>query len=473
MFFSRISFRITLWFTAFFLIGAMILFGLTSYFLHSSLQKKDQDLLEAKFQDYSALLARDGVQGLQLRTSRKEIPDAGRFLVRYQSESGQTLLLHAPESMEILDKSLTLSELDERLKSAVAQGTWISIKGHEYGDDLEVLSRKLPSGDVLQIGKDTEDREAFFEQFARSFLLGALPVLILALLAGRALSGTILRPIRWLTKTIQEIRAGKSASRVSVRGNGDELDRLSHLFNDMQDQNERLVRGMRDTLDHVAHDLRTPIMRLQGSAQRALEKATAAEARSHLHEALVDCQENSESIQKMLDAIMDISEAETGTMSLKMEPINSASIVESVVDLYGFVAEEKNIILATEIEANDMILADKTRLLQALANLLDNAIKYSPAGSVVKIRSRKRDGWHIFEVIDQGAGISESEGAKIWDRLYRGDQSRSTRGLGLGLSLVRAIAKAHSGTAQVESVPTGGSCFQIEIPADTSKITQM
>lgn len=470
MFFSRINFRITFWFTAFSSVGAAILFALTSYFLHSSLQKKDQDLLEAKFQDYSALLARDGVQGLRYRTSRKEIPDAGKFLVRYQSDSGQTLLLHVPESMELVDDALTLQELDERLKASANLGPWLKIRGHEYGDDLEVLSRKLPSGGILQIGKDTEDREGLFAQYCRAFLMGVLPVLAFALIAGRALSETILRPIRWLTQTIEEIRAGKPASRVSVRGNGDELDRLSLQFNDMQDQNERLVRGMRDTVDHVAHDLRTPLMRLQNSAQHALEKAASSDTHSPMYEALVDCQENSESILKMLNAIMDISEAETGTMSLKLEPVAAASIVESVVDLYGFVAEEKHIRLETETSLSGVALADRVRLLQALANLVDNAIKYSPEGSVVKIASRTDQVGIIFEVIDQGPGISEGERSRIWDRLYRGDQSRSTRGLGLGLSLVQAIAKAHSGSAQVDPMQGRGSCFRIVIPTDSRKL---
>lgn len=464
MFFSRISVKITIWFAAFFMVGALILFALTSYLLHSSLQKKDQDLLEAKFSDYSALLARDGVSGLQFRTSKKEIPDASKFLVRYQSDSGQTLLLHVPEHMEVVGQTLLLQELDTRLKNDALRGPWLVVSGNNYGDSIEILSRKTPSGGVLQIGKDTEDREHFFTEFARSFFLGLFPVVALALAIGGALSGRVLRPIRWLTQTIQDIRSGKSAARVSLSGNGDELDRLGSLFNQMQDQNGRLVQGMRDTLDHVAHDLRTPIMRTQNSAQHALEKASNSEKQSPLYEALAECQENSESIQTMLNAILDISEAETGAMALHRENLDAEGIVASVVDLYEFVAEEKNIRLETNVAPGLLVFGDRGRLLQALANLVDNAIKFSPRDSAVKITSHRTNDEVVFEVIDRGLGISEHDRPRIWERLYRGDQSRSTHGMGLGLSLVQAIAKAHSGAAQVESSSAGGSTFRLVIP---------
>lgn len=440
----------------------MVLFILTGYILHSSLQKKDQDLLQNKFQEYSSLLKNDGVAGLQLRVSSQSIPDASRFLVRYESQSGKTLFLHVPESMEIVGWTITLEGLDDFLKSKAKNSEqWIEVPGPEYGDDVEIFSKTLDDGSILQIGKDTEDREEFLKEFVRSFAIGLFPVMSLAIMIGLFLSGRILSPIRWLTQTVQEIRFGRTGARVPVSGNQDELDELGKLFNQMQDQNEKLVIGMKQTLDHVAHDLRTPVMRIQNSAQKALEKSNNEVVIPPYIDTLVDCQENSETILKMLNAIMDISEVETGTMLLQKEKLQVSKLIESVLDIYEFIAEEKEVTVSRSIPEDLYINGDKGRLLQSLGNLIDNAIKYTTEKSSVEIKAYLQGDQIILDIIDQGAGIPENEMSRIWDRLYRGDQSRTSRGLGLGLSFVQAIAHAHQSTIEVFNNPSKGCTFRL------------
>lgn len=448
-----------------FLVGAVLLFCITGYILHSSLKSKDKDLLENKFQEYTSLLEKDGVAGLQLRVSSQKIPDASRFLVRYQSESGKTILLHVPELMEIVGWTITLAELDEYLKEQAESGPWLEIPGPEYGDDVEVLSKKLPGGAILQIGKDTEDREDFLHQFVKASFIGLIPLTLISFIMGLLISRKLLRPIRWLTDTIREIHSGQSASRVPLSGNKDELDNLGALFNQMQDQNEKLVQGMKETLDHVAHDLRTPIMRMQNAADSTLQKFAKEKTDHPALEALIVCQENSETILRMLDAIMDVMEVETDTMYLNVERLSLRELIENILDIYSFIADEKSIKVENNIDQQIFIHGDKGRLLQALANIIDNAIKYSPENSSVLVKGSQEGDKVTLEIIDEGVGIPESEIPKIWDRLYRGDRSRSTKGLGLGLSFVLAIVEAHKAKIEVYNNLSKGCTFRIIFPS--------
>lgn len=447
------------------MIGALLLFFLTGYILDTLLKSKDKDLLEIKFQEYALLLEKDGVAGLQFRISNQNILDRNHFLIRYQSDSGKTLFLHAPESMEIIGRTNTLAELDEFLKVNADKGQWLELSSPRFGDNIEILSKKLPNGDILQIGKDTEDREAFLWQFIESFFIGLIPFVLFSFFMGHLFSKKILSPIRWLTDTILEIRSGFSGSRVPLIGNKDELDNLGALFNQMQDQNEKLVQGMKETLDNVAHDLRTPVMRMQNAIQFVLKDVGSENHHSRFHNALIECQETSDTILKMLDTIMDISEAETGTMSLNKEDLSLYELLEDVLNIYRFIGEDKYIEIKNEIPPNLLINGDKGRLLQAFANIIDNAIKYSPDNSCVVIRGLKQDQNVILEITDEGLGIPEHDMPKIWDRLYRGDRSRSTQGLGLGLSFVKAIMNAHQAHIEVENNQIKGCTFRIFFPA--------
>jgi len=161
---------------------------------------------------------------------------------------------------------------------------------------------------------------------------------------------------------------------------------------------------------------------------------------------------------------MDISEAETGLMKLDLQPVRLDEVVRDATDLFEFVAQEKSMAVVTELSPNLTVRADRNRLRQVLVNLLDNAIKYSAPGGRVEISADARADEVLITVKDTGAGIPAEEIPRIWERLYRGDKSRSQRGLGLGLSLVRAIIKAHGGSMKVQSTVGEGSSFVMHLP---------
>ena len=249
------------------------------------------------------------------------------------------------------------------------------------------------------------------------------------------------------------------------REGGDALDELVRLVNTLLGRIESLVAVMRDSLDAVAHDLRTPLMRLRVSASRALGSGAGAE---DSREALSDCLEEADRVRDMLDSLMDISEAEAGVMVLQLESVPVAGLFAEVQGLFQDVAEDKGVVLRAEDAGTVALRADRTRVLQALANLVDNAVKYTSSRGEIVLAAR-RDGPSVdVTVTDTGIGIPPQDLPHVWERLFRGDRSRSERGLGLGLSLVKAIALAHGGSVAVDSTPDQGSRFTLRLPGHLS-----
>jgi len=327
---------------------------------------------------------------------------------------------------------------------------------------LEIATINVGGGSFLQVGKTTEARNQLLSNFRRALLLGAGFALVIGVIGGVFLTRSTLKPLRDLRDAVRRIlHTGQTDDRVPVYGTEDTVDELSTLFNAMLARITTLIHGMRNALDHVAHDLRTPMTRLRVTAESAL--ATNDPARHR--EALSDCLEESERVLSMLTTLMDISEAETGTMKLNVSQLELARVVGEVTDLYEDAAEEAGVELRVSVPGHITMTADRDRLRQALANLVDNAIKYTPRGGRVDVSASRDDRAVIIAVADTGPGISEQDLPRIFDRLYRGDDSRTTRGLGLGLSLVRAYVESQGGTVTVDSKPGAGATFTLRLPA--------
>ena len=457
---SQVALRLTAWYSFAFVLSTLFLFGFAYFLLASSLNREDQLAVQIKLKELSAVYQTGGIATLEKEvTVEKSLHRNDPFLIRLASRENKTLLMSAPRTWEEFDlKALERMRPDLDVLS-------LQLPAREKGILLEVFSLRLDDGYFLQAGKSTEERERILKHFRQAFLFVAIPLVLLGLVWGTFLASRALQPVRQVIRTIHEISKGRLEARAPHPKAGDELKELVMLFNSMVDKIEALVKGMRDSLDNVSHDLRTPMTRLRGIAEMALQSGDDLET---YREALADCMEESERILKMLNTLMDISEAETGVIRLEINPIPLSDIVNDVVELYRYVAEDKSVTLEVRVGGNIFVNVDAVRMRQVLGNLLDNAIKYTPSGGSVEITADKNEEGVVVCVKDTGIGIPSGEMPRIWDRLYRGDQSRSQRGLGLGLSLVKAVVNAHGGKVDVQSEAGRGSVFTVVLPQSDS-----
>lgn len=449
---QALGLRLAAWYLGTFLASTMVIGGLTYGLLASLLETRDHDIIQSTLREYATRYQAGGLPALA-RAIEIEQRSGSRepLFVRLVGPFEDVLLYSLPETWGVFD----LSELP-----GGPNAIWTQVRARDRNAVLEVATVSVGGGSVLQVGKTSEARNQLLSNFRRVLILGAGVALLIGVVGGLFLTRSTLKPLRDLRDAVRRIlQTGQTDDRVPVYGTDDAVDELSHLFNAMLARITTLIYGMRNALDHVAHDLRTPMTRLRVTAESAL--ATNDPARHR--EALSDCLEESERVLSMLTTLMDISEAETGTMKLNVSEVNLAQLTAEIRELYEDAAEEAGVSLTVSVPEDLMVRADRDRLRQALANLVDNAIKYTPRGGRVRVEAPASQSAVEIRVSDTGAGISEQDLPRIFDRLYRGDQSRATRGLGLGLSLVRAYVEAQGGTVTVTSSPGKGSTFTITL----------
>ncbi len=375
------------------------------------------------------------------------------MLFHIKDTNSKTVLLRVPEDWE---------DFREEQLNQIFQGEWNYLENNEGDEEFELTSLELQDGSILQLAQTIEPRENLLENIRKVYLFAIIPVLLFAYLGGVFIADRALNPMRQLINTLNSIvSSGKVDLRAEVQQTDKLYGELSELFNTMLDKIENLIRGMKSVLDNVAHDLRTPMTRLRGTAEIALQSENNVQ---DFKDALADCIEESERILITLNTLMDVSEAETGSLKLNPVRIDAAGLIDEILDLYFYVAEEKNVKLNKHYTNQLYINADRNWIRQVIANLLDNAIKYTPTGGKVDISTDRKNDKIVITVKDTGVGIPSDELENIWERLYRGDKSRTQRGLGLGLSLVKAIVGAHKGYVEVTSKPGMGSIFSIYLP---------
>ena len=439
--------------------SSLAVFGLAYSLLSSSLKQKDRGIIESGLKLYASRYENGGLPALleEVRAAHKE-----SLFVRVAGPLNNTVFQDMPAEWDDFNV--------KQLETAPLPGgrRLIRLRGMEEGellaetDTLEIMSVTLPDGFLLQVGRSTEARDDILEYFQGVFAIVLVAVLGIGVGGGAWLANRSLRPVRDLAGVLRSIRqTGNMNARAPTRKTGDELDELAGLFNALLDTIESLVNRMRSALDTIAHDLRTPMTRLRGAAEIALHAPPDAET---YKQALADCLEETEQTLTMLNTLMDVAEAETGALKLDWEEVDLSALLTSVVGLYEHVAEEKEIAIRTELPARLGLRGDAKRIRQAVANVLDNAIKYTPPGGRIEIEARAEQEQALISVKDTGMGIKPEELPKIWDRLYRGEASQSQRGLGLGLSLVRAVVQAHQGSVEAHSQPGQGTRVVIRLP---------
>jgi len=453
-----VSVRLTAWYCGLFSLSLAVLFAFVYWTLDGILRKDNSEFLHSKVKEFADTYRDAGIPEIRRGASQKR---SDELVVRVSDAANRTLFASLPYSDPEGPDALKALEARPILPTERLFTVSLNKRGA-----FDFANTRLVNGYLLQIGRNAVRKRVLLEHFVASCVAVTFPVLLLAVAGGALMANRALRPLRDLTSTVQNIVAtGKLDARISPEKTAGELREMVISFNRMLEKIEALVEGMRGVLDNVAHDLRTPITRLRGLAEMALQNPGDLSASQ---EALADCVEESERVITMLNTLMDISEVETGAMKLNLRRVDVTELARGLTEFYADVAQDQGVAISLAengAQAHCETMGDENRLRQAVGNLLDNAVKYTPAGGRVEVAVTQAAGQVVVTVRDSGIGIPPEDLPRVWERLYRGDKSRSQRGLGLGLSLVLAIAHAHGGDCQVKSAPGSGSEFTLRILA--------
>lgn len=310
----------------------------------------------------------------------------------------------------------------------------------------------LQGGMHLLVGRDTRELKSTQQLITRALLWGLAITLALALAGGVLMSRSMLRRIEQINQTSRNIMAGDLTQRVPARDTGDEFDQLAGNLNSMLDEIERLMNGIRHVSDNIAHDLRTPLTRLRNRLERLYtDLADASPYREQVEHSIADA----DRLLSTFAALLRIARIEAGGHRSDFTRVDLADLVRDAAELYEALADDRQLRFETYIDNGITVQADRDLLFQALSNLLDNAVKYTPAGGSVSLELRRhRDAVDIV-VGDSGPGIPPQERDRVGQRFYRLEGSRSTPGSGLGLSLVKAVANLHRATLLLEDNEPG------------------
>lgn len=289
----------------------------------------------------------------------------------------------------------------------------------------------------LLVGRNMSELEQTRQRIVITLIWGSLIMLGFALLGGVMMNRSVTRRIDTINKASKEIMSGNLTRRIPSRHSGDEFDQLSDNLNHMLDQIELLMDGVRRVSDNIAHDLRTPLARLRNRLETARQSGAEEQQRMQLIDRAIH---EADGLLQTFSALLRIARIESDTLQASFVEVDLGQLLRDVADLYEPVAEEKNQTLKVDGPASVFIRGDRDLLFQALANLFDNAIKFSPESSTIHATLQGTE----LKLCDSGPGIEKSEHDKVFQRFYRTDASRSTAGSGLGLSLVKAVATIHN-----------------------------
>jgi heavy metal sensor kinase len=453
-----LALRLTLWYAGIFVVSSMLAFALAYGLMASIVREHTDEDLQEDIEEYAAYLRLGGLDRVKTEMTVDTAGDEARqVFFRLWAPDGRQLLTTDLSAWAGLDEphdiSARLADTDEPILETLA----LPQREHK----VRAIYGTLAPGVVLQIGESQEANEELMQALLQGFLIILLAVIVIGGPVGWFMSRRALRGVQELTRTAAEIADGALDRRVVVRSQGDEIDTLARTFNTMLDRIHALIIGMREMTDNLAHDLRSPLGRIRASAEMILTSAgSMAEAEAMVATTAEEC----DRLLEMINTTLDIAEAESGAAKLKLADIDLVELVGDAVELFQPLAEDKQVTIALDLPSDGRIRGDRQRLQRVVANLVDNAVKYTPSSGRVTIKLADEGERLKLSIEDTGVGISPNETARIFERFYRCDRSRSELGNGLGLSLALAFVRVHGGDITVDSAPERGSTFTVVLP---------
>lgn len=456
---TTFSTKLTLWYAITFFFFLLISFCILYFSVNTVLESNIKEDLVEDIAEFRSLYNEDGLDEIK-REIRNEgaTEDSNDEFIRLLSMDGKEIISTNLESWK------GLYAFDIKLNRAIDMHPeplveTIKLANHDYHSKVAyaVIADKY----ILHIGESTEDKNDLMEIIA----LSLAPLLFLAIPLASLICWKIAkhttRDIEQVSKTASLLKAGDFSQRVKIDSNVREVALLGTSFNSMAKRMQSLITEMREMIDNIAHDLRSPLGRIRAISEDSISNNnTIEDCKSASAQTLEEC----DRLITMINTTLDVAEAESGVNNEHHGEVDISSIVEEVCDLFEPLAESKNIKLISTIQPNKIVLGNKQNLQRMISNMIDNAIKYTKTNGKIHAQVSNNEKEIKITIKDSGIGIPGNEVDRIFDRYYRCDSSRSNEGCGLGLSFARAVARSHNGDIQIESEVNKGSVFTITIP---------
>ena len=453
--FGTVKFRLTLLLAGLFSGLSLIVFLMVYLTLTSTLQQRiDTNLLDTT-KEFDALYRMHGVDALRAEFKREsEARGVERAFFLLASPKHEVLATSNLAAWGNLAVQLSIMSPDGKIGFRT-----VAVPGHQH--KVRLAWRKLDDGNTLDIGYSLQDNEMLMRRYRRTFTTAFGITLLCGGIIGWFVAKRAMSGVERVTQAATRIDRGNITQQVPMGHEGDEIDTLVTAFNNMLKRIQMLVTEIKEVTDNIAHDLRSPITRLRGIAETTL---TGEQRLDEYQDMAAMVIEESDHLVAIINTMLEIARVDAAVEEFSKKPVDMSEIVRNAGELFQPFAEDKGICLEIDVPPEPLIVSgDGTRLQRVIANLLDNAIKYSSNGKV-RLMAKGIPAKVLVSAIDSGMGISEKDLVHIFERFYRGDQSRATLGNGLGLSLAQAYVRAHGGEIAVKSFPGKGSIFTVSLP---------
>jgi heavy metal sensor kinase len=457
-----LAFRLTLWYAGIFMLSAGVAFFFFYLLITSVMRQQTDQSLSSEVRAFSSILSSQGPDAVK-RQALLQAQAAGekKIFFRLLYITGQ--VFSSSNMSYWRDIGINKTVIKRLLDSQPPIFDTINIPDRKH--KIRVLYAVIGPGMILQLGQSMENHTRIIEVFRKVFIITMVILFALAVVVGWFMARRALEGVETVTRTARRISEANLEKRVPVKKRADEIDQLALTFNQMLDRIENLVTGIREMSDNIAHDLKSPITRIRGIAEVSLTSGSSLKEYESMAAGTI---EECDRLLDMINTMMIISRTEAGVNQFDYQKMDIANIVRDACDIFQSPAEDKGHTMTCSGDENINIYGDIRLIQRMVANVLDNAIKYTPVNGKIDVTvSTGGDQTVQITVKDNGMGISGRDLEHIFERFYRCDPSRSQAGTGLGLSFARAAARAHNGDITVASTPGEGSTFTVMLPKNS------
>ena len=457
-----LAFRLTCWYAGIFMLSACVAFVFFYLLITAFIRQQTDEGLSGEVRTFSSILSTQGPEAVK-RQAFLQAQAAGekKIFFRLLYITGQ--VFSSSNMSYWRDIGINKVAISRLLDSRTPIFDTIKLSDRKH--KIRILYAVIGPGLILQLGQSMENHTRIIEVFRKVFITTMVILFALAIVVGWFMARRALVGVATVTQTARRISEGSLEKRVPVKKRADEIDQLALTFNQMLDRIEILVTGIKEMSDNIAHDLKSPITRIRGIAEVSLtSNSSLKEYESMAAGTIEEC----DRLLDMINTMLIISRTEAGVNQLDCQKLDIAHLVRDACDIFQSPAEDKGLTMVYTGPETISIYGDIRLLQRMVANLLDNAIKYTPANGRIDVTvSTGGDQSVQIAVQDNGMGISGKDLRHIFERFYRCDPSRSQAGTGLGLSFARAVTRAHNGDITVTSTSDEGSTFTVVLPENS------